>query len=184
MSAPLHLSPSNKSGWTRRLSLAIISGASEKIRPQIHRPSFSDSLLTADSKTLLIGVEKRVSGPSCAFSRPRRVRDSKMLPKSGQDLFCWSNHVHSALGREEGAGTQYTLCRGRSVPRLSPRSSLHTFAQHHSVTMQGWRKSAGLGSKSTAERPWGWESTPHCIPSTISTFVQYMIRDIFPIPMR
>lgn len=41
---------------------------------------------------LLSAVEKRVSGPKRALPRTRRVSDSKMLPTSGQDSFCWSNN--------------------------------------------------------------------------------------------
>ena len=176
--------PSNKSGWTRLASLAIIPGASEKIRPQIRRPSFSDSLLTPDSKTLLSGAEKRVSAAECAFSTPRKRVDTKMLPKSGQDSFRWSNNVHSAWEQREGAGAQYTLCRGRSVPRLSPGPSLYFFVSASLPLSAVWGKTAALDPKRSAGRPWGWETVSFPQPSTISTFVQYVLGVIFPIPMR
>ena len=176
--------PSNKSGWTRLASLAIIPGASEKIRPQIRRPSFSDSLLTPDSKTLLSGAEKRVSAAECAFSTPRKRVDTKMLPKSGQDSFRWSNNVHSAWEQREGAGTQYTLCRGRSVPRLSPRSSPQAFVSASLPSSTVCGKATRVAPKQQRETSWGWETVSFPQPSTISTFVQYVLGVIFPIPMR
>ena len=46
---------------------------SEKIHSQIRRPSFSDSLLTVDSKRVLTGPQKHYLGPTRAFPRTRRV---------------------------------------------------------------------------------------------------------------
>lgn len=114
----------NESWWTRRLSLAINTGPSEKIHSQIRRPSFSDSLLTLDSKRVLTGPQKHYLGPNRAFPRTRRVSDSKMLPPSGQDSFQRSNEAHSAPRAEGVAGAHHSVCRGRSVSRLSPSLSL------------------------------------------------------------
>ena len=83
---------------------------------------------------------------------------------------------HSGWEQREGAGAQYTLCRGRSVPRLSPRPQLHTFAPKGFHQYDGRRKSTGLGSKSAAERLRGWETVSFPQPSTIPTFCAHHTR--------
>ena len=85
---------------------------SEKIHSQIRRPSFSDSLLTLDSKRVLTGPQKHYLGPNRAFPRTRRVSDSKMLPTSGQDSFCWSNNfIRSPEARTGRGGTPQCVSR-------------------------------------------------------------------------
>lgn len=143
---------------------------SEKIHSQIRRPSFSDSLLTLDSKRVLTGVKKRVSGPNRAFPRTRRVSDSKMLPTSGQDSFWRSNNfIRSPEARTGRGGTIYAVSRQVCIAAVSG-SVAPSIRISESPTVHRMGKSATSAPKSVAERPWGWESTPHCTPSTISTF--------------
>ena len=143
---------------------------SEKIHSQIRRPSFSDSLLTVDSKRVLTGPQKHYSGPKRALPRTRRVSDSKMLPTSGQDSFCWSNNFIRRRRRERGAGAQHMLCRGRSVSRLSPSLSLQVFARHHSDNMQWGRKGATSAPKSAEGALRGCRTAPSPTTSTIRRY--------------
>lgn len=93
---------------------------SEKIHSQIRRPSFSDSLLTRDSKRVLTGPQKHYLGPKRALPRTRRVSDSKMLPTSGQDSFCWSNHfIRSPEARRSGGGAAYAVSRQVCIAAVS-----------------------------------------------------------------
>lgn len=131
---------------------------------------------------LLNPVEKCVSGPKCAFPRTRRVSDSKMLPTSGQDSFWRSNNFTRAWKREGVAGAHHSVCRGRSVSRLSPSPSLYFFAQHHSDNMQWGCKSATSAPKSVAGRPWGWETIPFMQPSTIRRYCAIRVGSYFSHP--
>ena len=93
---------------------------SEKIHSQIRRPSFSDSLLTLDSKRVLTGPQKHYSGPKRALPRTRRVSDSKMLPTSGQDSFCWSNNfIRPPEARAGRGGTAYAVSRQVCIAAVS-----------------------------------------------------------------
>lgn len=143
---------------------------SEKIHSQIRRPSFSDSLLTVDSKRVLTGPQKHYSGPKRALPRTRRVSDSKMLPTSGQDSFCWSNNFIRPPEARGGAGAQHMLCRGRSVSRLSPSLSLQVFARHHSDNMQWGRKGAASAPKSAEGALRGCRTAPSPTTSTIRRY--------------
>lgn len=98
---------------------------SEKIHSQIRRPSFSDSLLTVDSKRVLTGPQKHYSGPKRALPRTRRVSDSKMLPTSGQDSFCWSNNfIRSPEARAGRGGTAYAVSRQVCIAAVSESVTL------------------------------------------------------------
>ena len=93
---------------------------SEKIHSQIRRPSFSDSLLTLDSKRVLTGPQKHYLGPKRALPRTRRVSDSKMLPTSGQDSFCRSNNfIRSPEARAGRGGTPQCVSRQVCIAAVS-----------------------------------------------------------------
>ena len=143
---------------------------SEKIHSQIRRPSFSDSLLTLDSKRVLTGPQKHYSGPKRAFPRTRRVSDSKMLPTSGQDSFCRSNNfIRSPEARAGRGGTPQCVSRQVCIAAVS-ESVAPSVRISESPTICCVGKGATSAPKSVAERPWGWETIPFMQPSTISTF--------------
>ena len=84
--------------------------------------------------------------------------------------------------QREGAGTQYTLCRGRSVPRLSPGPSPQAFvsASLQLSTICGERVHGA--PKQQRETSWGWETVSFPQPSTISTFRIHHGRSYFSHP--
>lgn len=89
---------------------------------------------------------------------------------------------HSAPRAEGVAGTHHSVCRGRSVSRLSPSPSLQVFAQHHFDNMQWGCKGVTSAPKSVAERLWGWETIPFMQPSTIRRYCAHHSRSYFSHP--
>lgn len=157
---------------------------SEKIHSQIRRPSFSDSLLTVDSKRVLSAAEKHYLGPKRALPRTRRVSDSKMLPPSGQDSFCQSNNFTRAWKREGVAGTHHSVCRGRSVSRLSPGPSLQVFVSASLQLSAVWAKTQRPLRKVQKGRSGAGKPSHSCNLAQYDDIVHIIVGVIFPIPMR
>lgn len=84
--------------------------------------------------------------------------------------------------REWGAGAHHSVCRGRSVSRLSPGPSLQVFAQHHSDNMQWGRKGATSAPKSAEGTLRGCRTAPSPTTSTISTFCAHRVGSYFSHP--
>ena len=143
---------------------------SEKIHSQIRRPSFSDSLLTLDSKRVLTGPQKHYLGPKRAFPRTRRVSDSKMLPTSGQDSFCRSNNfIRSPEARAGRGGTPQCVSRQVCIAAVSGSVTLSIrISESPTICCMGkTRKAAPKSAEGTLR---GWETIPFMQPSTIRRY--------------
>lgn len=84
--------------------------------------------------------------------------------------------------RERGAGAHHSVCRGRSVSRLSPGPSLQTFVSASLQLSAVWGKTRKAAPKSVAERLWGWETIPFMQPSTIRRYCAHHSRSYFSHP--
>ena len=80
------------------------------------------------------------------------------------------------------AGTQYMLCRGRSVSRLSPHSLSQVFVSASLQLSAVWGKTRKAAPKSVAERLRGWETIPFMQPSTIRRYCTHHSRSYFSHP--
>ena len=121
---------------------------SEKIHSQIRRPSFSDSLLTLDSKRVLTGPQKHYLGPKRAFPRTRRVSDLKMLPTSGQDSFQRSNNfIRSPEARAGRGGTAYAVSRQVCIAAVSGSVTLSIRISESPTICCVWQNKEGGSEK-------------------------------------
>lgn len=114
----------NESWWTRRLSLAINTGPSEKIHSQIRRPSFSDSLLTRIRWRSLAQLKNVFRAPIVHFHAPAVFQIRKCFRHPVKIRSVGQTISFARRRRERGAGAHHSVCRGRSVSRLSPGPSL------------------------------------------------------------
>ena len=167
---------------TRRLSLAINTGPSEKIHSQIRRPSFSDSLLTRIRRESLRGRRNTIWAPIVHFHAPavfqirKCFRHPVKIRSSGQTI------SFARRRRERGAGAHHSVCRGRSVSRLSPGPSLQVFVSASLQLSAVWGKTRKAAPKSAAERLRGWETIPFMQPSTIRRYCAHHSRSYFSHP--
>ena len=84
--------------------------------------------------------------------------------------------------RERGAGAHHSVCRGRSVSRLSPSPSLQVFVSASLQLSAVCGKGATSAPKRTAGRPWGRETIPFMQPSTIRRYCTHHSRSYFSHP--
>ena len=159
-----------RDGRTRRLSLAINEGPSEKIHSQIRRPSFSDSLLTRIRRESLTQLKNTIWAPNVHFHAPavfqirKCFRHPVKIRSSGQTI------SFARRRRERGAGAHHSVCRGRSVSRLSPSPSLQVFVSASLPLSTVCGKGATSDPKSAEGTPRGCRTAPSATDGTISTF--------------
>ena len=93
-----------------------------------------------------------------------------MLPTSGQDSFCWSNVVSLGLGSEKEWRGHNICCVEAGLYRgcLRVRPFKYSYQRVSNYLLCG--KGATSAPKSAEGALRGWESTPHCTPSTIRQY--------------
>lgn len=172
----------NESWWTRRLSLAINTGPSEKIHSQIRRPSFSDSLLTRIRWRSLAQLKNTIWAPNVHFHAPAvfQIRKCFRHPVKIRSV---GQTISFARRRREGvAGTHHSVCRGRSVSRLSPSPSLQVFVSASLQLSAVCGKGATSAPKSAEGALRGRETIPFMQPSTIRRYCAHHSRSYFSHP--
>lgn len=181
---PLHLSSSNWSLVTRRLSLAINTGPSEKIHSQIRRPSFSDSLLTRIRWRSLAQLKNAFRGPNVHFHAPavfqirKCFRHSVKIRSGGQT-------ASLLAGSENGARGHTTVCVEAGLYRGCLRVCHSKYSHSTTLTIcSGGAKAQRPLRKVQKGRSGAGKPSHSCNPAQYDNIVHIIVGDIFPIPMR
>ena len=105
-----------------------------------------------------------------------------MLPTSGQDSFCWSNNfIRSPEARAGRGDTPQCVSRQVCIAAVSESVTLSVrISESPTICCVG--ESATSAPKSAEGTLRGWESTPHCTPSTIRRYCAHHSRSYFSHP--